>query len=142
MTAMHRFFTQGPVPEESLRSWSAEFASDENAGATSIFIGRVRADRVVTGIEYTAHEPMAIAALEAIISRFLYEPGVRDIRVLHALGLVPVGQAAMIVAVNSGHRQEAFGVIEQVVNAIKTEAPIYGKELTVTDGHRWKTNLP
>jgi len=141
-----RFFTEGPVPTTTLNLWLHEFRSDLETGGTSTFLGRVRADQIssdgdtVTSIAYTAHEAMAETALASIQQRFLEEEGVHDIRIAHALGTVPAGEAAMIVAVNAEHRRQAFRTVELVVDAVKEEVPIYGKELTRGDSYRWKEN--
>src|SRR5882724_8871845 len=84
----------------------AEVQSPERGG-TCVFLGTVRSDDDVTGIEYSAYDDMALAE----IKRMLDEAQVRwpDARVAlrHRLGLIPVGEASIGIAAAAPHRDEA-----------------------------------
>jgi molybdopterin synthase catalytic subunit len=58
----------------------------------------------------------------------------------HALGVVEVGEAPILIVAGAGHRPAAFEACRSVLEALKSEIPIYGKELFEGSGHRWKEN--
>lgn len=140
------FLIEGGVPLESLSEVLRLWSGDPEVGAHSLFLGQVRADRhpegEVTAIEFSAHRHMAERALRALIPRVAAEHTVEAVRVYlqHGLGLIPVGGIAVIVAVASGHRAEAFAICRGILEALKNEVPIYGRELLGGDDYRWKVN--
>lgn len=91
---------------------SAEVGSD-GAGAVSLFVGATRKTfqgrRVVT-LEYEAYEEMAMKEMRVLCESVREKwPDVIGVAVHHRLGLVPVGEASVIIAVSSPHRKEAIG---------------------------------
>ena len=57
-----------------------------------------------------------------------------------ALGRVVVGEIPLLILVGAAHRREAFAVCETLLERLKTEVPLFGKELTSGPGYRWKQN--
>lgn len=137
---------QGGVPVAALSEVLTRWASLPHLGAHSVFLGQVRADRhpegVVSAIEFSAHESMAERALRELAPRVAAEHTAEEVRVFlqHGLGELEVGEVPVIVAVATGHRAEAFAVCRGILEALKSEVPIYGKELFGREGHRWKVN--
>jgi molybdopterin synthase catalytic subunit len=91
---------------------SAAVGADE-AGAISLFVGTTRCSfegrRVVT-LEYEAYAPMAEREMEKLCAAARHTwPDIVAVAVHHRLGLVPVGQASVVVAVSSPHRKDAIG---------------------------------
>lgn len=102
-------------------------------GALVTFTGAVRdhhGGRAVTGLRYEAH-PKAGTFLGRVVERF--QRG--DVRVAaqHRVGSLGVGDLAVVVAVAAPHRREAFEVCAEVIDAIKSEVPIWKHE-TYADG--------
>ena len=62
--------------------------------------------------------------------------------VYHSLGIVAAGQICLFVFTSSAHRKAAIAACEEVVERIKAELPIWGKELFEDHTHQWKENLP
>lgn len=138
------FFLPGPLPPDLTTECINRFARHGGAGGQLIFLGQIRDDEIdagtVRGIEYTAHEGMAHAAFRSILERAAQEVSLTDVVVRHSLGYVPVGGASLLIAVATGHRPEAYHVSRFILEAIKDEVPIYGREITTDDQSQWKVN--
>ena len=109
-------------------------------GAIALFVGTVRAQnegRTVTGIEYTAYEPMAERELASIVceAEGAY-PGV-TIAVRHRLGLLAVGETSVGIAVAHAHRRPALRALEQVIEGLKARVPIWKREHYVDGERAW-----
>jgi len=109
--------------------------ADAGAGATAVFVGTVRdhdpeASGTVERLEYSAH-PDAPSALRRLVERF-DAAGVR-IAVTHRLGSLAVGDVAVVCAVSSAHRAGAFDICRNVMEALKTDLPVWKKQIG-TDG--------
>lgn len=104
---------------------------DPTAGGNVLFLGTARSttDGVATrALEYDAHEPLAAAALDALRRQAISRFGLTACAVVHRLGHVPVGDAAVAVAASSPHRAAAFAAAEWLMAAIKREVPIWKGE--------------
>jgi len=114
----------------------AEVQSSERGG-TCVFLGTVRNDAGVTGIDYSAYEAMAVEEIE----RILAEAHERwpDARVVlqHRLGLIPVGEASIAIAAAAPHRDAAFAACRHVIEEVKQRLPIWKKELRDDGSEKW-----
>jgi molybdopterin synthase catalytic subunit len=54
---------------------------------------------------------------------------VQRLRVVHRLGVIPVGEASLLVRVEAAHRGEAFAAAQFVVDELKQKVPIWKKGL-------------
>src|SRR3954454_22686622 len=93
-------------------------AGHSGAGATVVFTGVVRNvdhDRSVTELEYHAH-PSAQETLDAIVAEFADDPAVLGIAVSHRVGTLQIGDVALVAAVSSEHRAEAFNAAARLVD--------------------------
>jgi molybdopterin synthase catalytic subunit len=117
---------------------------DDVFGAVVTFLGivRERADdgRLVHGLEYEAHEAMAIAEFEKVAGE-AYER-FADVRltIVHRIGRLKVGEIAVAVIAGSPHRGAAFDACEYAIDEVKSRAPIWKKELYADGEERWKAN--
>jgi molybdopterin synthase catalytic subunit len=140
------FLTDRPVPHTRIGEITASWAGDHRIGGIVSFAGVVRADDTpegpVTAIEFTAHRSMAQRSLSELTERCAsaYESPVLRVYLEHALGTVAVGECPLVIVVGAGHRPEAFGLCRDILEALKAEVPIYGRELTEGGGHQWKVN--
>lgn len=112
-----------------------------DSGAVTTFIGRVRdndpdAASEVLALEYTAH-PDAERTLADIAARAAGDTGAR-VAVSHRIGRLGVGDAAVVIAVATGHRADAFDVCRAVIETIKTDLPVWKKQLEVDGASTWK----
>lgn len=116
---------------------------DTRLGAVTTFIGRVRdndpdAETPVIGLDYSAH-PDAEATLRLIAEAAAAERGDPAIvAVSHRIGRLGVGDAAVVIAVASAHRAEAFDVCRAVIEAIKRELPVWKRQLESDGSSSWK----
>jgi len=114
---------------------------DERSGAVVVFAGVVRADatkgRRVTGIHYDCYREMASEEMSRLVVEISAATGVHEIRVLHRVGDVGVGETSMLVIVNAGHRGEAYDASRRVVDEIKRRVPIWKKEMYDDGTSRW-----
>lgn len=85
----------------------------DQAGGTSVFVGTTRDtfnDRRVMRLEYEAYEPMAVKEMRVLCDEARTKwIDLKHISVWHRIGVVPVGEASVIIAVSSPHRREAIG---------------------------------
>jgi molybdopterin synthase catalytic subunit len=123
-----------------------EFVSDPECGAVSIFTGITRRDIVegkgtVVGLEFEAHQVLAISVMEDIVSVYRKNhPDVRNVYICHRLGFVPVGETNVVIAVSSPHRVVALRAVEDLMNELKTHFPVWKKEIFDTGEYIWKDN--
>lgn len=99
-------------------------------GAVVTFAGVVRnhhMGRAVVGLEYTAYEPMAAREIGAIIAEAEAADDV-GVAVVHRLGPLVPGDVAVVVAVAAAHRDAAFRVCREVLDAVKARVPIWKRE--------------
>lgn len=95
----------------------------------------------VVSLEYEAYEPMAIKSMAKICSEIRDKwSGVHHIAIYHRLGLVPVKEASVIIAVGSPHRQDSLEAVAHAIEALKKQVPIWKKEKYSDDGAQWKAN--
>ena len=114
---------------------------DDASGAVTTFVGRVRntdpdADDAVVALEYSSH-PDAPAALERIAAAAA-EGTDAIVAVSHRIGRLDVGEAAVVIAVASGHRAEAFEVCRAVIETIKTDLPVWKRQVEADGTTAWK----
>ena len=137
-------FVEGSISPDFIANSIAKHQVKTGIGAHDIFLGQVRADeidgKVVTGIEYTAYESMAIEKIREIREDAFEKYSLSCMHIYHSLGIVPVGEICLFVFVSSPHRKEVFQALHEVVERIKKELPVFGKELFGDEGYSWKVN--
>jgi molybdopterin synthase catalytic subunit len=137
-------FVQGAITPEFIADSIAKHQRKTHIGAHDIFLGQVRADtidgRIVEAIEYTAYEAMALEKIVEIREAAFAEFDLSCMHIYHSLGRVGVGEICLFVFVSSPHRKEVFTALHQVVERIKKELPVFGKECFGDDSYSWKIN--
>jgi len=114
-------------------------------GAISTFIGITRdnfEDKKVVTLEYEAYGPMAINEMKKICNVIREKWPVEHIAIYHRLGLVPVSEASVFVAISSEHRQESLDAVSFAINALKATVPIWKKEVYAPESSTRKDQLP
>ena len=105
------------------------------AGAIALFAGTVRDndhDHGVTGLSYSAH-PTAEAELREVAEAIAEKFAVLGVAVVHRVGDLAVGDLAVVAAVSSAHRAEAFDACRELIDELKATVPIW-KHQQFTDG--------
>lgn len=137
-------FINGPIPSEKITDSIQNHSSKTNIGAHSIFLGQVRADEkdgnTVKAINYTAYEDMALEKAFEIREAVFEKYPLTCMHIYHSLGEVKTGELSLFVFTSSKHRKPAIDACEELVKRIKTELPVWGKELMHGEGERWKEN--
>jgi molybdopterin synthase catalytic subunit len=108
-------------------------------GAVCVFAGVVRNHndgRSVVHLEYEAYEEMALPLMASIEEDVRRLWPVTDVRLIHRLGRLEVGEASVAVAVTSPHRAEAFAACRHAIDTLKATVPIWKKEF-YADGSAW-----
>jgi molybdopterin synthase catalytic subunit len=127
--------THGPV---NLTSVVVEVV-DEQAGAIATFLGTVRTHsrgRDVIALEYEAYEEMAEDVLAGIADELLARYDLCKVAMSHRLGRVEVGETSVAIAVSAPHRQDALAACADAIEALKSQVPLWKKELYV-GGEEW-----
>ena len=114
----------------------AQVQSHERGG-TCVFLGTVRNDDAVNGIDYSAYEQMADEEIDRILSEAQDQwPDVR-VQLRHRLGEIPAGAASIAIAAAAPHREQAFAACRFVIEEVKKRLPIWKKELYADGTTRW-----
>lgn len=115
-----------------------------SAGAISSFVGTTRDNfqgKRVVRLEYEGYEPMAASELRKICAQARATwPGVVRVALVHRLGVVPVKEASVVVAVSSPHRRDAIEACAFAIDALKAAVPIWKSEQYEDDDRVWKEN--
>lgn len=137
-------FIQGPVAPSFIGDSIQQHSTKTEVGGHSIFLGQVRADlmdeKKVVAIEYTAYEEMAIERMHTIRQDIFEKYDLSCMHVYHSLGRVAAGEICLFVFTSSAHRKAAIEACNETVERIKSELPIWGKELFADESYQWKVN--
>ncbi|PRX43815.1 molybdenum cofactor biosynthesis protein MoaE [Salegentibacter salegens] len=138
-------FVDGPISSEKIANSIQNHISKTNIGAHSIFLGQVRADEkdgsVVRAIEYTAYEEMALQKAFEVREAIFEKYNLTCMHIYHSLGEVKTGEICLFVFTSSRHRKMAIDACEELVERIKNELPVWGKELLENSDENWKVNI-
>lgn len=137
-------FTDGAISPVFIAQQIAAHATKKEIGGHSIFLGQVRADKVnektVSAIEYSAYQEMANEKMFLIREEIIPRYQLTCMHVYHSLGTVAAGDICLFVFTSAPHRKAAIDACEELVERIKTELPVWGKELFTDLSHQWKEN--
>ena len=128
--------TDAPIDADALEA----AVRDRGRGAVVTFIGRARDraddERTVVELEYEVYPEMAASVLEEIAVEAEARWGA-SVAVVHRHGVVPIGEAAVVIMTAAVHRAEAYEAKRFVIEAIKERLPIWKRE-RFADGSEWK----
>ena len=141
---IRNIFQQGAITPEFVADSIAKHQSKTGIGAHDIFLGQVRADVIdgkeIKAIEFTAYEGMANQKGHEVKEGAIEKFGLSCMHIYHSLGIVPSGGICIFVFVSAPHRKSVFEALQWVVNSLKADVPIFGKELFEGDAYQWKVN--
>lgn len=137
-------FVKGPIEPAFIADSIAKHSSKTAIGAHSIFMGQVRKDEIdgkfVAAIEYTAYEEIALEKMHQIREDIFEKYPLHCMHIYHSLGTVKTGEICLFVFTSSAHRKPAIAACNEVVDRLKAELPIWGKEIFEDNTHQWKEN--
>lgn len=91
-------------------------------------------------MQYEAYQPMAEREMLAICQRMRERWPLRHVAIAHRIGVVPIGEASVEIAVSSAHRREALEAVQFAIDDLKAHVPIWKKEIYEGDAAAWKEN--
>jgi molybdopterin synthase catalytic subunit len=112
---------------------------DQSAGAVDLFIGTVRGEdrgREVVELDYTAH-PTARERLREVAEQVAETHALRALGAVHRVGDLKIGDIAVIVAVSSSHRADAFAACQQLIDTLKATLPIWKHQIFRDGSDEW-----
>ncbi len=137
-------FREGAISSEFIGNSIYKHQTKTSIGAHNIFLGQVRADEIdgktVTAIDYTAYEDMANQKFHDIRESAFEKFNLTCMHIYHSLGTVKTGEICLFVFVSSPRRKVVFEALEYIVEAIKADVPVFGKEIFEDSSHQWKKN--
>lgn len=128
--------TTAPLDQAALRN----AATNPNAGALALFEGTVRnhhQGRDVLRLEYEAHATVAEKEGTRIVEEAITRFGLDYAEAVHRTGPLEIEESAVIVAVSSPHRAEAFDACRFIIDEIKHRVPIWKKEYYLDGSSEW-----
>lgn len=137
-------FIQGEISPQFIADAIQKHQSKTEIGAHNLFLGQVRKDEIegktVAALDFSAYEEMAEKQFNIIREESFAKFDLTCMHIYHSLGKVDVGQVCFFVFVSAGHRPQIYEATEYIVNRIKSEVPIFGKEIFEDDSFQWKKN--
>ncbi len=137
-------FVAGPIQSSFVGESIQKHSTKTNIGAHSIFLGQVRDDIInekkVSSIEYTTYEEMALEKMNEIREEIFAKYELTCMHIYHSLGNVNAGEISLFVFTSSVHRRAAIDACNEVVERIKKELPVWGKEIFTDETYTWKQN--
>jgi molybdopterin synthase catalytic subunit len=133
--------TSGPLALERVVEHVERLERDkgEGCGAVCSFLGVVRAThqhRAVRYLEYEAHDRLALRAFEIIAAEVADTWPLATVAIHHRVGRIEIGEASVIIAAASAHRDESFKVCRYGIERVKQIAPVWKHEF-FEDGESW-----
>jgi molybdopterin synthase catalytic subunit len=110
-------------------------------GAECNFLGRTRPEShpdhgALVALDYETYRTMAQRTLEELARTAASTWPCLGIRIHHALGAVPIGDASVFISVICPHRGDAFDACRWLIDTLKKQAPIWKQERWA-DGTSW-----
>lgn len=139
-----KVFISGAITPQFIAESIAKHSTKTSIGAHDIFLGQVRADeisgKIVQAIDYSTYEEMAEEKFHEIREAAFAKFDLACMHIYHSLGKVKAGEICLFVFVSSEHRKMAFDACRWIVEEIKANVPIFGKEFFEDKTYTWKEN--
>jgi molybdopterin synthase catalytic subunit len=113
--------------------------SDPAAGGLTVFVGAVRdhdSGQDVRRLEYSAH-PTAEARLAEVAAEVAEEFDVVAVAAVHRVGVLEIGDLAVVSAVSAAHRGEAFEASRALIDRLKQRVPIWKHQVFADGSEEW-----
>ena len=144
MSTKKNVFIEGEITSDFIANAIAKHQTKTEIGAHNIFLGQVRKDQIseqtVRAIDFSCYEEMAQKVLHTIREETFQKFDLTCMHIYHSMGRVNVGEVCLFVFVSAPHRPHVYEATEYLVNRIKEEVPIFGKEIFEEGDYQWKKN--
>ena len=124
-------------PDAELQRFAQE--RDDAAGALASFVGYCRAGSAhgrVDHLELDHYPRFTEAEVARLAATAAQRHDLIDLLVIHRVGAVAAGEPIVLVAALSTHRAAAFAAVRELMDYLKTDAPLWKREIG-PDGARW-----
>ncbi len=124
------------ISEDSIVEVENRLTPSTEHGADLRFHGVVRDledDRLISGIEYSFYEGMALRELNRIGESMIGEYPHHLALVHHKVGFVAAGEASIFIRVQTAHSAEGFDISREYLRRIKETVPIWKKPVWMED---------
>lgn len=121
----------------------SDLVTSPSCGAISVFIGTTRDNfngKKVLRLEYEAYNSMAEKKMKEICQLIRQKWDVQKIAMVHRIGVVPLTEASIIIAISSPHRKESLEAVHFAIDTLKATVPIWKKEIYEDESSTWKEN--
>ena len=144
MKKIKDIFIEGPINPIFVAESITKHTVKTTIGGHSIFLGQIREDMIdkkkVQAIHFTAYKEMALEKAHEIREEIIAKYGLTCAHIYHSLGKIKVGEICLFVFTSAPHRKEAINACDEMVDRIKKEIPLWGKEILEDESHIWKEN--
>ena len=124
--------TREPIGTDAARIKMGE----SDFGALVEFTGVVRSEengRRIAALEYEAYDEMAVHVMRQICESLGATHACNAAVVVHRVGVIPVGEAAIYVCAAARHRAGAFALVTGFMDLLKQDVPIWKRRALVAD---------
>lgn len=141
------------ISEQALDAWKLiqDYEGKHNElagkhGASVAFLGRMRdfnqAD-TVTEMELEHYPGMTEKSLNAIVDEAMQKWEIMDVLIVHRVGQIHPADTIVVVVVWAAHRAHAYEANQFIMEALKSKAPFWKKEILTDGQERWvEKNTP
>jgi molybdopterin synthase catalytic subunit len=113
--------------------------ADPAAGGLNVFVGAVRdhdGGHDVRGLEYSAH-PTAHERLAEVAAEVAADFDVIAVAAVHRVGVLEIGDLAVVSAVSAAHRGTAFEASRALIDRLKERVPIWKHQVFADGSEEW-----
>lgn len=144
MKKLKNIFIEGPIDSAFVAESITKHTVKTAIGGHSIFLGQIREDLIddkkVEAIDFTTYHEMALEKAGEIREDIIIKYELTCAHIYHSLGKIKVGEICLFVFTSAPHRKEAIRACDEMVDRIKKEVPLWGKEIWEDNTHTWKEN--
>lgn len=118
--------TESFSPEREITT----FARKSAVGAVASFVGYCRDEGgAVERLELEHYPGFTEAQVSRLATSVAAKHALTDVLVIHRVGAIPASEPIVLVAASSAHRAEALAAVSELMDYLKSEAPIWKKEI-------------
>jgi molybdopterin synthase catalytic subunit len=113
--------------------------ADASAGGLNVFVGAVRdhdGGHDVRRLEYSAH-PTAHERLAEVAAEVAADFDVIAVAAVHRVGVLEIGDLAVVSAVSAAHRGTAFEASRALIDRLKERVPIWKHQVFADGSEEW-----
>ncbi len=109
----------------------------ESIGAIASFTGLVRSENEIVALSIEHHPVMTQKTLEQLCDMVITRYHLLGVSITHRYELLKLGEPIVFVAAASVHRKAAMEAIVYMMDRLKTDIPLWKKEIFADGTSRW-----